>query len=825
MKKHTSKVLALLLALVMLLGLMAGCTGEDSPTDNSESPSEQVDQSYPITPEELGSGTVKWSEKKTADGWVEVTNDGGETLGYSPDSGVELIQVEGLAFKDLNRNGLLDAYEDWRLDDDARAGDLASQLPVEAMIPLLIHGDWDTFGSSLGEQDLACLDGGVRAGLTRSATTEGNTKMAVTWVNLMQVYAETNGGFGIPVTISADPSGMSGIIEQVSVAATMNTELVNEIAQEVAKEYRAVGITMLLGPQVDISSNTLWSRAYTSYSEDPALNRDLANAYISGLQSTYDENGADLGWGTESVISVVKHFAGAGASEGGRDDHNDYGNYTVFPGNNFNAHLIAFLDGAFKLDSVTGYAAGVMPNYGIAYSEDGSLGELVGGAYSEYKMDILRENGYDGYILTDWVGQVKPDFPMDGPMIYGVENLSVAERYYKMFKNGVTQVGGTIDLVGPAEGYELLAEDLGEEEAEAWLRDTVAHFLVTQFHVGLYENPYISAEKAASTAWTDDSKAYGAETQEQAVVMLKNSDDTIREQGSSEGKPTVYIPYTLITTGSKKAGYVTTCEPVVDIELASEYFNVVTDSIGEPSGEDGLYTIEDIIRPSAQELAACDYVLMDMIAPYVAGTTDEDGNYLPASLQYEQYTADSEAVRKEAIANGSTFISFVDTYGVTRTEEVEGNRSYYGNTAALPGSYSDYELLKYVAGAVSESCKIIVVMEMSACPAMVWSEVEPLADVIFMHFGTSRLASGSLLKLVTGQVEPSALLPVQQPASMEAAEAQLEDVPRDTERYVDSNGNTYDFGFGLNWSGVIQDERTATYCVPALTAPENAANG
>ena len=74
--------------------------------------------------------------------------------------------------------------------------------------------------------------------------------------------------------------------------------------------------------------------------------------------------------------------------------------------------------------------------------------------------------------------------------------------------------------------------------------------------------------------------------------------------------------------------------------------------------------------------------------------------------------------------------------------------------------------------------------------------------------------------IVTGKVEPSGLLPLQMPANMETVEAQYEDVPRDMECYVDAAGNTYDFGFGLNWSGVIQDERTEKYCVPPLTEPE-----
>ena len=77
-----------------------------------------------------------------------------------------------------------------------------------------------------------------------------------------------------------------------------------------------------------------------------------------------------------------------------------------------------------------------------------------------------------------------------------------------------------------------------------------------------------------------------------------------------------------------------------------------------------------------------------------------------------------------------------------------------------------------------------------------------------------------LLSLMTGQTEPNALLIKQQPASMEAVEAQQEDVPRDVECYVDADGNTYDFAYGLNWSGVINDERVETYSAEPLTTPE-----
>jgi beta-glucosidase len=67
------------------------------------------------------------------------------------------------------------------------------------------------------------------------------------------------------------------------------------------------------------------------------------------------------------------------------------------------------------------------------------------------------------------------------------------------------------------------------------------------------------------------------------------------------------------------------------------------------------------------------------------------------------------------------------------------------------------------------------------------------------------------MEIITGAVEPSALLPFQMPADMLTVEAQFEDVPRDMKPYTDADGNTYDFAYGLNWSGVIDDARVKKY--------------
>ena len=67
------------------------------------------------------------------------------------------------------------------------------------------------------------------------------------------------------------------------------------------------------------------------------------------------------------------------------------------------------------------------------------------------------------------------------------------------------------------------------------------------------------------------------------------------------------------------------------------------------------------------------------------------------------------------------------------------------------------------------------------------------------------------LDIISGKFEPSGLLPVQFPADMKTVEEQFEDTPRDMECYMDADGNVYDFAYGLNWSGVIDDDRVKKY--------------
>lgn len=114
---------------------------------------------------------TKWSEEQTADGWMKVTNEGGDTLGYSTESGVKIIEQDGYAFKDLDKDGELDVYEDWREDNETRAKDLAAQLPIEAVQGLMYHDSVFSIaadGSDIYNSDGSSFKDANRAGSQNS---------------------------------------------------------------------------------------------------------------------------------------------------------------------------------------------------------------------------------------------------------------------------------------------------------------------------------------------------------------------------------------------------------------------------------------------------------------------------------------------------------------------------------------------------------------------------------------------------------------------------------------------------------------------------------
>jgi beta-glucosidase len=749
----------------------------------------------------------KW--KESGEGTLRiVTNEGGQTLGYSSESGVKLLTVDRFAFKDLNKNGALDPYEDWRLTADERAKDLASKLSVEQIAGLMLYSRHQSIPAAtrgfmaatyngkpfeesganpadLSDQQKEFLEkDNVRHVLiTRVLSPE----IAAQWNNQAQAFVERI-GFGIPANNSSDPrhgtqadaeynEGAGGAISMwpgsLGLAATFDPVLVERFGRVAALEYRALGLTTALSPQVDIGTDPRWYRINGTFGEDPQLAADMGRAYVDGFQTSSDEKEIAGGWGYESVNAMVKHWPGGGSGEGGRDAHYGFGKYAVYPGNNFDAHLIPFTEGAFKLKGKTGRASAVMPYYTISVNQDTKNHENVGNSYNTYIIhDLLREkHGYDGVACTDWMitgDETAVDVFLTGKP-WGVEKLTVAERHFKILMAGVDQFGGNNDAAPLLEAYQMGVKEKGEEFMRARFEQSAVRLLKNIFRTGLFENPYLDPEASKATVGKPEFVKEGYDAQLRSQVLLKNKANVL----PLKKELTVYVPkrYTPASVNYLGIASPEKMDYPVNMNLVRKYFKV-TDN---PDSADCALVF--IKSPNSGN-------------GYAASDAKAGGNgYLPISLQYGEYVA-TEA-RDPSMAGGDPLESFT-------------NRTYKGKKVKA----SNITDLTMVTDAHKKMKGKPVIVSVQVATPMVFAEFEKYADAILIQFDVQNQA---ILDLLAGNAEPSGLLPLQMPANMTVVEKQHEDVPHDMECYKDTEGNVYDFGFGMNWKGVITDERTKRY--------------
>jgi len=461
-----------------------------------------------------------------------------------------LLTVDGLTFKDLNKNGKLDPYEDWRLPADARTADLVDRMSIEELAGLMVHGTLPGVGpmASIGagaEYDLAKVrefinENHVSAFITRL---HGNAELLAKQNNEVQAIAESS-RWGIPVTISSDPRHhfeevlgatmqdrtFSMWPEPLGFASLNDPEVTRRFGDVVRQEYEAVGIRESLAPQADLATEPRWARANGTFGEDAETAKRMVEAYVAGIQ-----NGAD-GLNSGSVIAVVKHWAGYGAAKDGWDGHNYYGRYADFSGHNFAQHLIPFT-GAFAA-----HVGSVMPTYSVLQDVaiDGKPLEQVGAGFSRQLLSgLLRgQYGFRGAIVSDWAitndcaeacrngtsAGIKPT-PQDIGMPWGVEGLSKPQRFAKAISAGVDQIGGT-------EQSNVIVEDVRNGSiSEERVREAAGLILLQKFELGLFEQSYVDDTKAGAIAGRQDFVLEGQATQARAVVLLEN------KRVASTGRP------------------------------------------------------------------------------------------------------------------------------------------------------------------------------------------------------------------------------------------------------------------------------------------------
>lgn len=730
----------------------------------------------------------RYTAQKKA-GFYEVVNPAGPVLGMGS---LKLKEADGLAFKNLSGTDALLPYEDWRLKPEVRAEDLANRLAIDDIAGLMLWsphqmvpfypngpfvGHYNGADFVEGETDPASLTDEqiqfVKYEKLRNVLLNQTISAEVTaqWNNRLQALAEES-QWGIPVCISSDPrhaagkkdaefssqgKGVSRWPEGLGMAATFDPELVKEFAKIAAKEYRALGISLALGPQIDLATEPRWMRYEDTFGGNCDMVTAMAKAYCDGLQTT--EGTAD-GWGRDSVAAMVKHWPGGGTGEAGRDAHYNYGKFAVFPGNRLKEHMKPFVDGAFKLDGPTGKAAAVMPYYSISWDQDRKYGENVGNSYSKYIVDDLLRKGrnYDGIVCTDWeiTGLALPTIEGFAAKCHGAEHLSEAEQHLRIIENGVDMFGGNRAKQPILDAYTMGCEKFGEDAMLVRMRLSAKRILTLMFRLGLFENPYLDPEESRKILGAPEFVKAGMEAQRRSVVLLKNKDNILPlKQGCK-----LYVPNRHV---KEHLGFFRNTVPASDVVPVSQtdvkgFFQLVA----EPKDAD----------------AAVVFVESPLSDCYSQVDVDAGGNgYLPISLQYRPYTAD--AAREHSIARGDY-------------REDDCDRSYHGKTNTA-WNESDLDAILDARKAMGDK-PVIVCMQLHN-PAVV-SEFEARVDGIVVHFGVETKV---LMEILSGASKPGGRLPLIMPASMGTVERHCEDVFDDIDAYVDECRNRYTYGFGLTY--------------------------
>jgi beta-glucosidase len=471
---------------------------------------------------------------------------------------VEILKIKNLEFKDLNKNKKLDKYEDWRLPNEVRVKDLVAQMTIEEKVGFMLISSTRLAGdfafqqnvpkteitSGFNEEDLvqpinmftrkplpvpnlgaAGTTKGVMTYHLRHFILRANTsaKIMADWSNNLQALCETS-RLGIPAIVASNPRNhvttdasiglsvgttvFSKWPGELGLAAMRDLKLTREFAEIAAKEWVAVGLRKGYMYMADLATEPRWQRVEGTFGEDADLTASITKEIVLGFQGTKLSK--------TSVALTTKHFPGGGPQVDGQDSHFDWGKFAHYPGGMFDYHVKPF---KAAIDAGT---SSIMPYYSAPKDKDM---EAVGFSYNKAVIqDLLRTKlGFKGIINSD-------TGPID-MMPWGVENLSILERYQKAIGAGVDIFSGTAD---PTLLLETVKKGL---VTEARIDESITKLLREKFELGLFENPYVDTDAAVRTVGNAEFQKRADLAQRKSIVLLRNEANLLPLTKKTEGRP------------------------------------------------------------------------------------------------------------------------------------------------------------------------------------------------------------------------------------------------------------------------------------------------
>ncbi len=450
------------------------------------------------------------------------------------------LRHNGTPYRDLNKNGKLDVYEDPNASPEDRANDLVDQMNLEekagAMFVTMIGTTPD--GEPMEKPILSSDPINIIMSFMLPSNSEMIARKKMNSFNILATldaerYAKYNNTvqkiaertrLGIPITLATDPRhgtennpgaslftpSFSQWPSSLGLAATRDTLLVRDFGDIARQEYTAVGFRLALHPMADLATEPRWGRTNGTFGEDAHLSALMTKAYVLGFQ------GDSLT--KTSVACMTKHFSGGGPQEKGEDAHFPYGREQVYPGDNFDYHVIPFTEGAFAAKT-----AQIMPYYGIPVDQTSE--NVAFGFNREIITTLLRDSlKFKGVVCTDW--NIITDSKMGEGRAWGVEDLSYKQRVKKVLDAGCDQFGGE-------NVPELIVELVNEGQiSKARIDISVKRILLDKFRLGLFDDPYVDREEATKIAGKKEFRDKGKIAQAKSMVLLKNDKVLPLEKGT-----------------------------------------------------------------------------------------------------------------------------------------------------------------------------------------------------------------------------------------------------------------------------------------------------
>ncbi|CAD5266018.1 MULTISPECIES: glycoside hydrolase family 3 N-terminal domain-containing protein [unclassified Imperialibacter] len=465
-----------------------------------------------------------------------------------------LIEADGYQFKDLNKNGALDKYEDWRLPPEERSSDLLSKMSLEEKAGFMVINSLSMLGSrkaemSGGQYAASDLDEGqvkddrpanpmanFIGGMNAATSTMERVKdfhnrhfilrlnepanVIAEWNNKLQELCETE-PLGIPAIITSNPRNHISSNASVGTAldatvftawpgelglsATRDLPLIREFAEVSHQEWRAAGIRKGYMYMADVATEPRWSRVNGTFGENPEWVAQITKEVVLGFQ------GQQLG--AESIALTMKHFPGGGSGKGGQDSHFDWGKEQVFPGGRFYDNILPFKA------AIDAGVSSIMPYYSMPV---GTKYEEVGYAFNKSVItDVLRgEFGFKGIVNTD-----------TGPltrMVWGVEDLTLQERYKKALEAGSNIISGVSD---PADLIEVVNSGMVDISL---IDRSVSLLLKEKFELGIFENPYVDPAAAEKIVGNSAFREKASLALRKSIVMLRNENGSLPIQANTK---------------------------------------------------------------------------------------------------------------------------------------------------------------------------------------------------------------------------------------------------------------------------------------------------